>query len=159
MSQHLSVALDMAERKAIIPPGVSPNPALSPGIQVGDTLYVSGHVAVDASGNVVGEGDCEVQTRQVMANIRAVVKAVGGSMENVVKITCFLTDVANYPAYSKSAGGDIPQQSARQFHRHRGWVGAAGAASGGGSSGPPALIGSSTRSIGTTLMSRVRPRK
>ncbi len=75
----------MAERKAIIPPGVSPNPALSPGIQVGDTLYVSGHVAVDASGNVVGEGDCEVQTRQVMANIRAVVKAVGGSMENVVK--------------------------------------------------------------------------
>ncbi len=91
----------MAERKAIIPPGVSPNPALSPGIQVGDTLYVSGHVAVDASGNVVGEGDCEVQTRQVMANIQAVVKAVGGSMDNVVKITCFLTDVANYPAYSK----------------------------------------------------------
>ena len=93
----------MAERKAIIPPGVSPNPALSPGIQVGDTLYVSGQVAVDASGNMVGEGDCEVQTRQVMANIRAVVKAVGGSMENVVKITCFLTDVANYPAYSKRA--------------------------------------------------------
>ena len=91
----------MPERKPIIPPGASPNPALSPGIQVGDTLYVSGHVAVDASGNLVGEGDCEAQTRQVFTNIQAVVKAVGGSMDNVVKITCFLTDVANYPAYSK----------------------------------------------------------
>ena len=91
----------MAERKPIIPPGASPNPALSPGIQVGETLYVSGHVAVDGSGNLVGAGDCEAQTRQVMANIQAVVKAAGGSMDNVVKITCFLTDVANYPAYSK----------------------------------------------------------
>ena len=98
----------MAERKAIIPPGARPNPALSPGIQVGDTLYVSGHVAVDASGKVVGEGDCEAQTRQVFANIEAVVKAVGGRMENVVKIACFLTDVANYPAYGKVRGEVFP---------------------------------------------------
>ena len=66
----------MVQRKPIIPPGASPNPALSPGIQVGDTLYVSGQIAVDNAGNVVGEGDCEAQSRQVMANIRAVVKAV-----------------------------------------------------------------------------------
>lgn len=98
----------MPERKPIIPPGASPNPALSPGIQVGDTLYVSGQVAVDTSGNLVGEGDCEAQTRQVMSNIQAVVKAVGGSMGNVVKITCFLTDVANYPAYSKVRGETFP---------------------------------------------------
>lgn len=98
----------MPERKPIIPPGASPNPALSPGIQVGDTLYVSGHVAVDASGNVVGEGDCEAQTRQVMANIEAVVKAVGGRMDQVVKITCFLTDVANYPAYGKVRAETFP---------------------------------------------------
>ena len=98
----------MVQRKPIIPPGASPNPALSPGVQVGDTLYVSGHVAVDASGNLVGEGDCEAQTRQVMANIQSVVKAVGGSMENVVKITCFLTDVANYPAYSKVRAETFP---------------------------------------------------
>ncbi len=98
----------MAERKPIIPPGMSPNPALSPGIQVGETLYVSGQIAVDASGNVVGENDCEAQTRQVMANIQAVVKAVGGSMNNVVKITCFLTDIANYPAYSKVRAETFP---------------------------------------------------
>ena len=98
----------MAQRKPIIPPGATPNPALSPGIQVGDTLYVSGQIAVDNAGNIVGEGDCEVQSRQVMANIRAVIKAVGGSMDNVVKITCFLTDVANYPAYSKVRSETFP---------------------------------------------------
>ena len=98
----------MAERKPIIPPGMPPNPALSPGSQVGDSLYVYGQIAVDASGNVVGENDCEAQTRQVMANVQAVVKAVGGSMNNVVKITCFLTDVANYPAYSKVRAETFP---------------------------------------------------
>ena len=47
----------MPERQPIIPPGVPPNPNLSPGIRVGNFLFVSGHVAVDASsGAVVGEG-------------------------------------------------------------------------------------------------------
>ena len=91
----------MAERKPVSPTGASPNPALSPGMIVGDTLYVSGHVSVDQEGNIVGMGDAEAQSRQVMANIRAVVTAAGGKMEDVAKITCFLTDIANYPAYSK----------------------------------------------------------
>ena len=91
----------MPERKPVIPPGVSPNAALSPGVIVGDFLFVSGHVAVDKSGNVVGGSDAEAQSRQVMANIQEVVTAAGGKMEDVAKITCFLTDIANYSAYSK----------------------------------------------------------
>ena len=91
----------MPERTPIIPAGVSANPALSPGIRVGDFLFVSGNIGVDASGNLVGPGDCEAQSRQVMANIRAIVEAAGGNMQNVVKITCFLTDVNNFPAYGK----------------------------------------------------------
>ena len=91
----------MPERKPVIPPGVSPNPALSPGVVVGDLLFVSGHVAIDKSGNVVGVGDAEAQTRQVMANVRDVVTAAGGRMEDVAKITCFLTDIGDYAAYSK----------------------------------------------------------
>ena len=98
----------MAERNPIIPQGISPNPSLSPGIQVGDFLFVSGHVAADESGALVGPGDCEAQSRQVMANIRRVVEAAGGSMADVVKITCFLTDVANYPAYSKVRSETFP---------------------------------------------------
>jgi enamine deaminase RidA (YjgF/YER057c/UK114 family) len=91
----------MPERKPVIPPGATPNPALSPGVVVGDFLFVSGHVATDKSGAVVGVGDAEAQSRQVMANIQEVVTAAGGRMEDVAKITCFLTDIANYPAYSK----------------------------------------------------------
>ena len=85
----------MPERSPVIPPGVSPNPNLSPGVRVGDLLFVSGHVATD------GGGDCEAQSRQVMESIRGVVTAAGGRMEDVAKITCFLTDIANYGAYSK----------------------------------------------------------
>ena len=89
----------MPERTPIIPPGAAPNPNLSPGIRVGDMLYVSGHVGVDASGNVA-EG-AEAQSRQVMANIRGVIEAAGGRMEDVCKITCFLTNMDDYAAYSR----------------------------------------------------------
>ena len=89
----------MPERTPVIPPGVAPNPNLSPGVRVGDTLYVSGHVGVDANGNAA-EG-AEAQSRQVMANIRGVIEAAGGRMEDVAKITCFLTNMEDYPAYAK----------------------------------------------------------
>ena len=96
----------MPERKPVSPadarPSGAPNQAaFAPGMIVGDLLFVSGHVAVDTSGDVVGAGDAEAQTRQVMANIRAVIDAAGGKMEDVAKITCFITDIASYPAYSK----------------------------------------------------------
>ncbi len=91
----------MSERIVITPPGVSPNPALSPGVRVGELLFTSGNVANDANGNLVGPGDCEAQSRQVMANIRAIVEAAGASMSDVVKITCFLTDVNDYAAYGR----------------------------------------------------------
>ena len=91
----------MSERIAITPPGVAPNPALSPGVRVGELLFTSGNVANDANGNLVGPGDCEAQSRQVMSNIRTIAEAAGASMSDVVKITCFLTDVNDYAAYGR----------------------------------------------------------
>ena len=91
----------MSERIVITPAGVASNPALSPGVRVGELLFTSGNVANDANGNLVGPGDCEAQSRQVMANIRAIVEAAGASMSDVVKITCFLTDVNDYAAYGR----------------------------------------------------------
>ena len=91
----------MPERTPIKPSAVAPNPNLSPGIRLGDLVFTSGQVAMDSGGNLVGAGDCEAQSRQVMANVRAIVEAAGSSMQDVVKITCFLTDVKDYPAYSK----------------------------------------------------------
>ena len=89
----------MPERQPIIPPGAAPNPNLSPGIKLGNMLYVSGNVGTDANGNLA-EG-CEAQSRQVMANIRAIVEAAGGRMEDVCKITCFLTNMGDYADYAK----------------------------------------------------------
>ncbi len=91
----------MPDRTPITPAGISPNPALSPGIRVGDFLFVSGNVAVNSSGDLVGGSDPEAQSRQVMTNIRTIVEAAGAKMQDVVKITCFLTDVNNYPGYGK----------------------------------------------------------
>ena len=91
----------MAVRKPVVPQGVAANPAFSPGVQVGEFLFISGNVGQDANGNLVGTGDCEAQTRQVFANIKAIAAAAGASMDDVVKITCFLIDVADYPAYGK----------------------------------------------------------
>ena len=91
----------MSERIVITPSGIAPNPALSPGVRVGELLFISGNVANDANGNLVGPGDCEAQSRQVMSNIRTIAEAAGASMSDVVKITCFLTDVNDYAAYGR----------------------------------------------------------
>ena len=91
----------MSERIVITTPGVAANPALSPGVRVGELLFISGNVANDANGNLVGPGDCEAQSRQVMSNIRTIAEAAGASMSDVVKITCFLTDVNDYAAYGR----------------------------------------------------------
>ena len=91
----------MAQRTPINPAGIAPNPALSPGIRLGDLLFISGNIGTDSSGNLVGPGDCEAQSRQVMTNLRAIAEAAGATMKDVVKITCFLIDVSDYPAYAK----------------------------------------------------------
>ena len=98
----------MSERNLIIPPGMTANPAFSPGVQVGEFLFISGQVAQDNDGNTVGIGDCEAQTRQVMSRIQAIAKAAGSGMADVVKITTFITDIANYPAFSKVRAETFP---------------------------------------------------
>lgn len=98
----------MSERKPILPPGLVPNPAFSPAVQVGELLFVSGQVAQDNEGNTVGVGDCEAQTRHIMSRIRTIVEAAGATMHDVVKITTFLTNVANYPAFSKVRSETFP---------------------------------------------------
>lgn len=72
----------------------------SMGVQVGNTIYVSGHVSQDADGKVVGEGDMGAQTRQVFASIQAVLTEAGATMEDVVKITTYITDMARYAEFS-----------------------------------------------------------
>jgi len=57
------------------------------------TLHVSGQVPVDPQGNLVGKGDIRAQTVQVFENVKALVEAAGGTMDNVVKVGIFVTDI------------------------------------------------------------------
>lgn len=66
-------------------------------VRAGGFLFVSGIVAVDREGRLVGGDDVVAQTRQVLENMRAVLAAGGCGFEDVVKVTIFLTDVDDRP--------------------------------------------------------------
>ena len=60
----------------------------------GRTLYVSGQVALDRTGAVIGKGDLKAQTRQVFENLKTALAASGATLDDVVKITIFMTDAS-----------------------------------------------------------------
>jgi 2-iminobutanoate/2-iminopropanoate deaminase len=62
-------------------------------VRVGDLLFVSGCIPVDAGGGLVGGDDVVEQARQTFANVGAVLEAAGSSFADVAKVTIFLTDV------------------------------------------------------------------
>ncbi len=62
-------------------------------VKVGDTIYLSGQVSHDDDGNVLGEGDMEVQMRAAYANVGKVLAQYGATMENVVDEMVFVTDM------------------------------------------------------------------
>ncbi|MFE0462272.1 RidA family protein [Kitasatospora sp. NPDC058965] len=65
----------------------------------GPTVAVSGQVPVDADGQLVGEGDPVAQLRQVFANLATALGAAGAGFADVVKLTVFLVDLADLPAF------------------------------------------------------------
>lgn len=64
----------------------------------GRVVAISGQVALDANGEVVGAGDPAAQARQVFGNLRRCLAAAGASFGDVIKLTYFVTDVAHMPA-------------------------------------------------------------
>ena len=66
--------------------------------KTGTPVFISGQVALDGDGKLVGEGDVAAQTEQVFKNLQAVVEGCGGTMDDIVKITIFVTDPSYRPA-------------------------------------------------------------
>jgi reactive intermediate/imine deaminase len=64
-------------------------------VRAGDLLFVSGFVPVDGEGRLVGGDDVVAQARQVLANLGAVLAAAGATFADVVKVTIYLTDIAD----------------------------------------------------------------
>jgi 2-iminobutanoate/2-iminopropanoate deaminase len=67
----------------------------------GQLLYISGQVARDTDGNVVGKGDMRTQARQVFQNLRQVLQAAGGDFKDLMKITTYITNIEDFPAVAE----------------------------------------------------------
>jgi 2-iminobutanoate/2-iminopropanoate deaminase len=88
----------MATGERINPPGVhTPQANYSHVTRVGNTLYISGQLGLDVDGTLVGPGDAAAQAEQCYRNIQAIVQHFGGSMDDIVKITQYITDLAYRP--------------------------------------------------------------
>ena len=88
------------------PPGLAKPAGYSHGIEVqgGKTIYLAGQVAFDKEGKVVGAGDLVAQFRQICQNLRAVLLARAGKLNDIVKLTIFVLDKSAYKARAKEIG-------------------------------------------------------
>jgi enamine deaminase RidA (YjgF/YER057c/UK114 family) len=74
----------------------------------GRTVAVSGQAPMDADGNVVGVDDPVAQVRQVFANLAAALTAAGSDLSRVIKLTVFLTDLADLGAFRQVRDEVLP---------------------------------------------------
>ena len=65
-------------------------------IRVGDSIYMSGQIALNPKNMELVTGSFRKETKQVFTNISAVMKAAGGSLQDIVKLTVYLTDLKNF---------------------------------------------------------------
>ena len=95
----------------------------SQAVESNGLVFCSGQIPLDpVSGVIVGEGDVEAQTRQVMKNIAAVLKASGASFPQIVKTTIFLKSMGDFPKVNAIYGEsfqapDFPARSTVEVAR------------------------------------------
>lgn len=70
---------------------------IAPAWQVGGLVFLSGQASIGTDGSIVGPGDFDAQLAQTFANIERVLAAAGSDLSRVVKVTIYLTDMANFP--------------------------------------------------------------
>ncbi len=85
----------------------------SQAIQSGSLLFVSGVMPIDPTTNTLVENTIEAQAKQVMKNIDGVLKAAGYTVDDVVKTTCFLSDINNFAAFNEIYGNYFTSKPAR----------------------------------------------
>jgi 2-iminobutanoate/2-iminopropanoate deaminase len=88
--------------RRVIRPEKAPNTGLpfSPGILVGNTLYVAGHLGRDPATAALVRGGIEAETRQVLANIREVLRAAGMDFRDVASVTAYITSFDEFARFN-----------------------------------------------------------
>ena len=84
-------------------------------VQGGKTLYISGQVAFDKDGAVVGKGDLPAQFRQICENFKHLLLARGGQMNDIVKLTMYVLSKAEYKAKSREVGAVYREYFGKHF--------------------------------------------
>ena len=108
---------------AVKPEGVPVLGVYTPAFKLsdGELIILSGVVGVDADGKTVGVGDAAAQTRQALANIKMVLEAAGASLDDVVHVRVFSTDMRNRTAINserrKAFKGPMPASTHVQVVR------------------------------------------
>jgi enamine deaminase RidA (YjgF/YER057c/UK114 family) len=95
-------------RKTIQPKTLNdPRPRYTHGIlnQGGKLLFIAGQTASDKDGNVVGKGNIVAQTEQVFSNMKAVLKAAGGTIDDLVMTTTYIVDRKYREGYNEVRKG------------------------------------------------------
>jgi aminoacrylate peracid reductase len=100
----------------IIPKGSAPPLApYSPGTKAGSAVYVSGTLALDSAGNLVGKGDVKAQTRHVLETIKLVLETAGGSMNDITFNHIFLANMADYAAMNEVYREYFPERPPARY--------------------------------------------
>jgi len=76
----------------------------SQAIRAGGLVFVSGQGALDPATGQPKRDSVEVESRQVMENLKTILEAAGSSLDRVVKSTCYLTDLADFQTFNKVYG-------------------------------------------------------
>lgn len=81
----------------------------SQAVKVGDTVYLSGQIPLVPHTMEMVAGDIAAQIRQVFENLKAVAEASGGTLQDVVKLNVYLTDLKNFPVVNEVMGAYLKQ--------------------------------------------------
>ena len=81
----------------------------SQAVRAGDTVYLSGQIPLDPKTMKIVDGDFEAQARRVFDNLRAVCRAAGGDFDRVVRVTIYLTDLANFAKVNEVMGQNFKE--------------------------------------------------
>ncbi len=100
-------------QKDIIKTDAAPEPVgpYSQAVEVNGTLYCSGQIPLNPATGTTPE-TLEAQAHQVLANLRAVIEAAGGELDDVVKTTIYLTDLNTFAAVNAIYGEYFDEQNA-----------------------------------------------
>lgn len=100
----------------IIPAGSAPPLApYSPGVRAGNTVYVSGMLAIGPNGETVGIGDVTAQARHVLLAIQTVIQAAGGTMADIAMNSIFLKDLGDYAAVNAVYAEFFPSEPPARY--------------------------------------------